>query len=246
MPVTEQIKAAVERVQDGEKIGVSTHFSQPVVRLLDVNVITQNVEFARKTESEINDVIAKRDKAVAKVRSDKTRHPEIVKQEEKDIVARATADLDTLLAKLDENAPLLRGQQEHYSPEKCLARTPFAGGDAARTATMMRLQRLSSAGLIEAARGAVASADAATLGCLQDEANARQDLPNSDPRGISREVRAELNALIAQAPSDAAKVSALLADYDLRLRRAKIAAGRGNSRDRIAAGLMARQQGASK
>lgn len=243
MPVTEQIKAAVERMNEGEKIGASTHLSQPVVKLLDPQVILKNVEIARTVEIDIAELRAKRVRAIAKAQSDKTVHPEIVRQQVKDIDARTNSELDALLAKLDEAAPLLAGQREHYSHDKCLQRAPFAGGDSARTATMMRLGRLSSAALVEAARGAVASADAATLGCLQDEISTRQDLPTSDPRGISREVRAELNALIAAAPSDAARVKALLDEYDLRTRRAKIAAGRGNSRALIAAGLLARQTG---
>ena len=250
MPVTEQIKAAVARMNEGEQIGASTHLSQPVVKLLDPQVILKNVEIARSVEPEIADVLAKRDKALAKARGDKTVHPEVVKTQVKEITARANADLDALLAKLDEAAPLLAGQREHYTHDKCLQRAQFAGthdGDAAtRTAVTIRLQRFSSAALIEAARGAVACADAATLGVLKEELDARQDLPTSDPRGVSREVRAQLNALIAAAPSDATKVKVLLDEYDLRARRARIAAGRGNSRSLIAAGLLAREIGATK
>ncbi len=245
MPVTDKIKAAVEKMQEGEKIGATPRPSLPVVKLLDVNVITKNVEIARKVEPEITDLLAKRDKAIAKACSDKTVHPEVVKQQAKDIEARANAEMDTLLAKLDENAPLLAGQREHYSHDRCLQRAQFADA-AARTAVTMRLTRLSGPSLVEAARSAVASADAATMGCVQDEVNARQELAAADPRGLSRETKAELNLLIATAPSDAAKVKALLDEYDLRARRARIAAGRGNSRDRIAAGLMARQVGAAK
>jgi hypothetical protein len=245
MPVTEKIKAAVERMQEGEKIGATPHPSQPVVKLLDVNVITKNIEIARKVEPEIAELLAKRDKLVAKAQSDKTVHPEVVKQQVKDIEARTRAEMDAVLAKLDENTPLLNGQREHYSHARCLQRAQFANA-ATRTAVTMRLTRLSGPSLVEAARSAVASADAATMGCIQDEVNARQELAASDPGGLSRETKAELNLLIATAPSDAAKVKSLLDEYDLRARRARIAAARGNSRDRIAAGLMARQLGAVK
>jgi len=234
-------------MQDGEKICAQPHPSQPVVKLLDLQVIEKNVGIARKVEPEIADLLAKRDKAIAKARADKTRHPEIVKQEEKDIAARTNAELDKLLASLDESAPLLAGQREHYQHAKCLARAPFAGGDAARTATIMRLGRLSSQGLIEASRMAIASGDSATMGCIQDEVNARQEVAASDPRGLSREAKAELNRLIAETPSDAAKVKSLLDEYDLRARRARIASGRATrSTDKIAAGLLAREQGATK
>jgi hypothetical protein len=244
MPVTEKIKG-VERMQEGEKTGVSAHFSQPVTKLLDLGVIETNVKSARKVEPEIAALLEKRDKAIAKANSDKTVHPEVVKQQVKDIEARTSAEMDALLAKLDENAPLLAGQREHYSHDKCLQRAQF-GDAASRTAVTMRLTRLSGPSLVEAARMAVASADAATMGCIQDEVNARQELAASHARGLSRETKAELNLLIATAPSDAAKVKSLLDEYDLRARRAQIAAGRGNSRDRIAAGLMARQLGAAK
>jgi hypothetical protein len=246
MPVTDRIKAAVEKMQEGEKIGASIHFSQPVTKLLDVGVIETNVSIARKTEPEIATVLEKRDKAIAKARSNATLHPEVVKQQVKDIERRVNEELDTLLAKLDENVPLLRGQLEHYSHARCLQRAQHADA-AACTAVSMRLARLSSAGLVEAARMAVATSDAATIGCISDEVSARVDLPTSDPRGVSREARAEINALVAQVPSDSAKVTALLAEYDLRRRRALIASGRATrSTDKIAAGLLAREQGVTK
>jgi hypothetical protein len=48
-------------------------------------------------------------------------------------------------------------------------------------------------------------------------------------------------------PSDALKVSALLNEYDLITRRARIASGRATkSVDKIAAGLLAREKGATK
>lgn len=236
MPVTEKIKAAVERMQEGEKIGASTHFSQPVTKLLDVPVITKNVEIARKVEPEIADLLAKRDKQIVKARSDKTVHPEVVKQQVKDIETRTNAEMDALLAKLDENAPLLEGQREFYSHEKCLQRAQFSD-PSTRNFIMLRLSRLSGPALIDAARLALASADAATMGCIADETDVRKDL--------SREMKAELNALIAQVPSDAAKVKSLLDEYDLRTRRARIASGRATkSVDKIAAGLLARQTAA--
>jgi hypothetical protein len=230
MPVTDKIKAAVERMQDGEKIGASTHFSQPVTKLLDVGVIETNVKVARKTEPEIAEVIEKRDKAIAKARSSATLHSEVIKEQVKEIETRTREELDALHAKLDENVPLLRGQLEHYSHSRCLQRAQLADA-AACTAVSMRLARLSSAGLVEAARMAVASADLAAAGCISDEVRARVDLPTSDPRGVSREARAEINALVAQVPSDAAKVTALLAEYDLRRRRALIASGRATAFD---------------
>src|SRR5258708_6057648 len=207
MPVSEKIKAGVERIQESEKIVAPPHPSQPVVKLLDVKVITTNIEIARKIEPEITDLLAKRDKAIAKARSDKTVHPEVVKQQVKDIDARANVEMDALLAKLDENAGLLAGQREFYSHAKCLSRAQFAGtrdGDAAtRTAVTMRLARLSGPALVEAQRMAVASSDAAATGCIADEVNMRQDLPTSDPRALSREAKAELSVLIAAVPSDA-------------------------------------------
>jgi hypothetical protein len=107
----------------------------------------------------------------------------------------------------------------------------------------MRLARLSSAALVEAMRSAVASSDPATAGCIHDELSARADMASADSRAVSREARAELNALLAQVPSDAAKVNALISDYELRTRRARIAAGLATrSTDKIAAGLLARQQ----
>ena len=70
--------------------------------------------------------------------------------------------------------------------------------------------------------------------------NAHTALSSADPRALSREVKAELNLLIASVPSDARKVSALLAEYDLIIRRSKIASGRATkSVDKIAAGLLA-------
>jgi hypothetical protein len=246
MPVTDKITAAVGRMQDGEKIGAEARPSQPVTKLLPVTVIDKNIEIARKTEPEIATVIERRNKAIDKARADTTRHPEVVKQQVKDIETRANAELDSLLAKLDENVPLLRGQFEHYSHARCLQRAQLADA-AACTAVSMRLARLSSAALVEAARMAVASADALTAGCIADEVSARVDLPTSDPRGASRETRAAINALVAQVPSDSAKVTALLAEYDLRRRRALIASGRATrSTDKIAAGLLAREQGATK
>lgn len=239
MQVTDKIKAAIARKEDGEKIGAEARPSQPVVKLLPVTVIDKNIEIARKTEPEIASVLAKRDRDIAKAQSNTTLHPEVVKQQVKDIETRANADLDALLAKLDENVPLLRGQLEHYSHARCLQRAQLADA-AACTAVSTRLARLTDPSLVDAARSAVASADAVTAACVQDELATRKDM--------SRETRAAINALIAQVPSDAAKVTALLAEYDLRRRRALIASGRATrSTDKIAAGLLAREQsGASK
>lgn len=250
MPSTDKIRAGVERIQDGE-IHATTRVSQPVTKLLDVNVITKNVELARKTEPQIADVLAKRDKAIDKARSGPTLHPELVKQLVKDAEMHANEELDAVLARLTENSSLLAGQAEHYSHAKCLARAQFAGtrdGDAAtRLAVTSRLSRLSSAALVEAARSAVASSDSATAGCIADEMNARTDLSSADSRALSREVKAELNLLIADVPSDAMKVQSLLNEYDLITRRARIASGRATrSVDKIAAGLLAREQGAIK
>jgi hypothetical protein len=244
MPSTDKIKAGVERMHEGEQIGATPHPSQPVTKLLDVAVITKNLEIARKVEPEIATLLVSRDKAIAKARSNKLVHPEVVAQSVKDIEARANAEMDALLAKLGENAPLLTGQREHYSHDKCLQRAQFADA-ATRTAVTMRLQRLSSAALVEAARMSVASADAATMGCIKDELDARVHLPQSDPRGVSRETRAELNVLIATVPSDAVKVTSLLNEYELISRRALIKSGRAKrSTDKIAAGLLARENGA--
>lgn len=238
MTSTDKIKAGVEAMQAGEKIGATQHPSQPPAKLLDLKTITANIEIARKVEPEIAELIAKRDKAIDKVRSDATRHPELVKQEVKDLEARSNADLEKLLAKLDENSPLLEGQREHYSHARCLQRAPFAD-PGTRGFIMTRLSRLSGPALCEAARFALASADPATMGCIADETDARADL--------SREVKSELNVLIAAAPSDAAKVTALLDERDLIVRRARIASGRATkSVHKIAAGLLARAQGATK
>jgi hypothetical protein len=242
MPSLDKIRAGVERIREDEKLGATPRALLPVVKLLDVKTINLNVEIARKTEPEIADLLAKRDKAIDKVRSDATRHPELIKQDVKDLEARSNADLEKLLAKLGENSPLLEGQREHYSHTKCLQRTQFADA-ATQTAVTTRLSRLSSQALVEAGRTAVASADAATMGCIQDELDARVNLPTSDPRSVSREARAELNVLVGQMPSDAARVKALLDERDLIVRRARIASGRATrSTDKIAAGLLARQQ----
>ena len=245
MPIAEKIRAAVvERMIGGETVGAIP--PQPVMKLLDVNVITRNIESARKIEPEISALLEKRDKAIAKARSDESVHPEVVKQQVKDLEARTRAGLDALLAKLGENAGLLASQREHYSHDRCLRRAEFAD-PATRTAVMMRLQRVSPAALVDAARDALASADAASMGCIRDEIDARIDLPQSDPRSLSREARADLNVLVASVPSDAMKVAALLNEYDLITRRALIASGRATkSVDKIAAGLLAREQGATK
>jgi hypothetical protein len=244
MPIAEKIRAGVERMIEGETVGANP--PQPVMKLLGVNTITKNIEFARRIEPEISDLLAKRDKAIAKARSNESVHPEVVKQQVKDLEARTSAEMDVLLAKLGENAGLLAAQRAHYAHDRCLQRAEFAD-PATRTAVILRLQRVSPAALVEAARVALGSADAASMGCIRDEIDARIDLPQSDPRSLSREARAELNVLIASVPSDAVKVSALLNELDLMNRRARIASGRATkSVDKIAAGLLARERGATK
>ena len=69
MPIAEKIRAAVvERMQEGEKVGANP--PQPVMKLLAVKVITQNIEFARKFEPEISALLEKRDARIAKARKD--------------------------------------------------------------------------------------------------------------------------------------------------------------------------------
>lgn len=244
MPIAEKIRAGVERMIVGETVGANP--PQPVMKVLGVKVITQNIEFARKIEPEIAALLEKRDKAIAKAQSNKTIHPEVVKQQVKDLEARTSTEMDALLAKLGENAGLLAAQREHYSHDRCLQRAEFAD-PATRSAVILRLQRVSPVALVDAAREALASADAASMGCVKDEIDARIDLQQSDPRSLSREARTDLNLLIASIPSDAMKVSALLNEYDLITRRARIASGRATkSVDKIAAGLRARELGATK
>ncbi len=162
MASTDKIKAGVERIQDGEKIGATTRISQPVTKLLDVAVIETNVKLARKVESQITDALAKRDKAIDKARSGPTLHPELVKQLKKNAEAHANEELDALLAKLTENAGLLAQASTNaarHGKVSCSARN----SPALATATLQRVwqsrlnySRLSASALVEAARSAVA------------------------------------------------------------------------------------------
>ena len=238
MPVSEKIKAGVERVQNGE-IGASAHLVEPPTKFVSLAVVETNVKGAVKAEPEISEIRAAEQKAIIKA-SDKTLHPDEVARRVREIQADSSAKQKAVVAKLEETLPLVLGQREHYSHAKCLQRTTFPGNDATqRMAVMTRLGRLSDAMLLDATRSVLAGADGATAGCLYDELATRKDM--------SREVRAEIHHLLAQVPSDSAKALALISEYELRTRRARIAAGLATrSTDKIAAGLLAREQGATK
>jgi hypothetical protein len=240
MSVSEKIKAAVaERIQDGE-LGANTHLVAPPTKFIGIAVVETNVKDARKAEAELPELDASSAKAIVKA-SDKTLHPDEVARRVLAIQTDTSAKKAALVAKLEEMLPLVLGQKEHYSHVHCLQRTQFPGNDASqRMAVMARLGRLSDAMLLDTTRSVLAGSDGATAGCIYDELATRRDM--------AREVRAEIHNLLAKIPSDSTKALALVSEYELRTRRARIAAGLATrSTDKIAAGLLARQTaGASK
>lgn len=249
MPTSEKIRAGVEKMTVAQP-GEASPTPIPVkhVDLLNVATIEDNVKTAREIEPQIAPLLMQRDRAIAKARSDRTLRPEFIEVRVKEIEAHSDAEVAKLLEQFDDAAPLMTGQRAHYEHAACLTRAVFADnreGDATiRTSVMMRLARLLPQQLVEAARLAASNPDAASQGCIQDELAARQILPAGDLRALSREQRAELSALISMTPTDSESVSKLLDEFDLIMRRARIAAGRAKSVDKIAVGLMARSQAA--
>ena len=169
MPANDKMRAAVQKIQDGE---ISPPHAQPiVVPLVRVEMLSALLKNAHELESEISALVKSRASAIAKARNDmRDMRPEFLEAKLKEIWERGEADIDALLTKLNESATLMNGQRSHYTRAGAMTRATFdkdAGTDATiRSTQMIRLQRLTPAGLIDAAREAAGRNDAAAAGVI--------------------------------------------------------------------------------
>jgi hypothetical protein len=209
--------------------------------------IASDLKVARDRVRLIGELSAKRARTIADLRADQSLRPTV--QQERIVAAEraASQELDEHLDKIGDLTHGAAAQKPFYTRRAALARAVFdenpAADAAIRSAHLLRLAKLSFAGLIEQARLAAARQDAALAACITEELDDRDRFGETHRRHVNREQCREINALLNLVPTEAEAVAPLLAGITIAAREALIASGHADSRDRIALGLARQQQG---
>ena len=193
------------------------------------------LEGSRKIQRELFALEEERTKKLAAV-SPQFR-ADIIKEKKAQINADYNAKRDEKLLLLRQNAEMAKAQMGMWEPRVVMRRAVFDEAldkDATVRGTWMnRLARAPSHILEEFARQAAIDCNLALANVVQEEIEARGELPETHPAFIKRETRINLQRTLGTIPSESAEVTTMLREAVLVNDESTIKSGR----DRIAVGI---------
>jgi hypothetical protein len=196
--------------------------------------------------SKIDDLRAQKDARIRAIKNNKDLTQVAVGAQIKAISDAFDSDIESLVKSVNAYCDAAEQVSSFYTRQACLLR---AVADAAVTATdsmLARLRRENAAQLVDEAALAASRGDVVAAGCITIEVGARaetaSDGPGNAPR-LTRGQRDAINALLATVPTDAEKVTPMLAAFDILRRETSIRSGAGTPTAKIALALL--KQGAS-
>ena len=190
---------------------------------------------SRKTQ---NDLVALEDERTKKLALVSPQfRPEVVKEKKAQINADYNAKRDEKLVLLRKNAEMAKAQMAMWEPRAVMRRAAFDDApdkDAVVRGTWMnRVAKAPAHHLEEFARQAAIDCNLALANVVQEEIEARGELPETHSAYVKRETRTKLQSLLGTIPSDAHEVTKMLREAVLVNDESNIKSGR----DRIAVGL---------
>lgn len=190
---------------------------------------------SRKIQNELLALEEERTKKLAMV-SPQFR-PEVIKEKKAQINADYNAKRDEKLVLLRKNAGMAKAQMVMWEPRAVMRRAAFDEApdkDAVVRGTWLtRIAKAPPHMLEQFATMAATDCNLALANVVQEEIEARGELPETHPAYIKRETRTTLQKLLGTIPSDAHEVTKMLREAVLVNDESNIKSGR----DRIAVGL---------